>query len=418
MIQSYKEELRSRKRKNMFFWSVVFTMTFFLYLFFQWYYINIDFKIDSGNRVPSPYLKQFWIINLHVFPNPDNIFINWQNYWNWSKPVFDYWTFEIEVYKDWYIPVRIATELNSTYPIYYETVNLFSDFKYNKLYWTFDDIYKVDSYYFATIKNLKTIYIYTSDFKPLRMLDTDMRYIGYKYFSKNDLIYTYDADKDIFSPLLSKDTWLQSICKNLRTYHDRLFCYDNMDFIDWSKMQWGVKVLRINDNIILTENHIYNNWNWWDWWTYKHGNWFIYDPTNLVHLDNIPYILEDWYLYNLENTKRTKFEIPDLDVVKKAFEFWKETLLVWYKQDKVVFVLSDEKKRFTGYLPKTDLNNFEVIKIDGAYMFNTWENIFLYYKWSEKLRSILSWEDINFVWNMAFFKKNWANFRMNLSQPE
>ena len=392
----------------------VLVVAFFLYLFFQGYYLNIDFNINKPKQ--APILKQFWIINLKAFPNPDNIFIWWKGYGNGSKTIYDYGKYKTEIYKKWYIWVVFDIILNQNYPIYYDTVNLFKKLTYVKMVWVFDDITKVDDYYFVQKKWDKLIEVYNQKLKPIKSFLNDYIYLGYKYFQNNGSIYVYDFENNLLKPYISKDTGLEVKCNNPRVMHSRLFCFDIMDFIDGSMMQWNEKVLRINSNIILTENYIYNNWNWWDWGTYEHANKFIYDPDNLVHIDNMPFIVEDGYLYNLENKKKTQFTLPEIDIVKKSFEFSKETLLVWYKEDETVFVLIDEKRKYYWDLWKIDPSKIDVMKLNWAYIFNTGNNLYLYYKGSESLTKILTWDDISIIDNLAFFKKDWINYTMDLNE--
>ncbi|HBY74412.1 TPA: hypothetical protein DEG21_00535 [Patescibacteria group bacterium] len=74
MIQSYKDELKIKRRKNIIFWIVVFAFASYLFLFFQGYYLNISF--DFKTNEPQKVFKQFGIINILTLPEADNITIN------------------------------------------------------------------------------------------------------------------------------------------------------------------------------------------------------------------------------------------------------------------------------------------------------------------------------------------------------
>lgn len=417
MIKTYQEEVNSRRNKAAIFWFFVFLSSVFLYMFFQWYYIKIDFQLDSNNsKTPQPIIKQFGIINLRTQPNPDNIFINWVSYSNWDKKINDYGKYGVEIYKKWYIPAIFDIIINKDYPIFYDIINIFKIWEYSKIDIKFDEISKVDGYYFLKNKNDKTIWVYSLDFKPLKIFFTDLSYIWYKYFSDNWKIYTYDYELNYLKELIDQKTNLEINCKNSRVLHGRLFCFDIMDFIDGSSMEEWQTVLRINNNIILTNEYIFNNWNWWDWWSYEKTNDIIFDPDNLVHIDNMPFILEDWYLYSLQDNKKKKFEINEIDIIKKWFEFWKETMLIGYKNDELIFVLFNEKRKYVWSLAKTDANEVEIIKHKWAYLINTSKNLYLYYKWAKQLYSILSWEDILIFDNIINFKKDSNNYFLNINQ--
>ena len=417
MIQSYKEEVTSRRNKAAIFWFVVFVFSGFLYLFFQGYYLNLDLKdIKVADTKPSNILKQFWIIKMQVFPEPQEIYIDKVRYWNWDKKILDYWFYPVEIYSSWSIPVNFDIEINKDHPIFYETINQFKRFKYHKLDMTFDELYKVDDYYLWFIKKDKTVNIINNKFKLINVFKTDFMYIWYKYFSDNWYIYYYDSELNLLKPYTSKDTKLWLYCSNARTYHDRLFCYDHMDFIDWSEMKWEEKVLRINNNLILTENYIYNNWNWWDWWTYPQSWKFTFDPSNLVHINKMPYLIEDGLIYQMDKSKKIQFKLPWIDIIKNSYSFWNETVLVWYRWQDAVFLLIDDKRIYSWVLDNKDISKTTVNKYNWIYLFNTWNRVFLYYKWSPKLLSILSWNDIKFIEDIAFFKKDSKNYYLKLSE--
>lgn len=418
MIQSYKEEVTSRRNKAAIFWLIVFVFSCFLYLFFQGYYLNIDFKDIQNKKDPraSDILKQFWIVKMQIFPNPEQIYIWKKQYNNWDKKIMDYWYYNVEVYSSWYIPINFNIQINKEYPIFYETINQFKKFRYHGIPLVFDDISKLDDNYLVFSKKDKSIEVLNQKFKLINTFESNYLYIGYKYFSDNWYIYAYDNETNLLKPFISKETKLTIFCKSPKIYHNRLFCYDNMDFIDWSKMKWEEKVVKINDNLILTDNFIYNNWNWWDWGTYEHANKFIYDPENLVHINKMPYILENGLLYQIEKTKKTQFILPDIDIIKTSFEFWNELILIWYKWQESVFLLIDEKKMYSGKFNNIDPKKISVKKQNWVYLFNTWENIYVYYKWSQKLLSTLKWINIKIIDDIAFFIKDSKNYYVNFNE--
>lgn len=404
MIKTYKEEIYSRRNKNAIFWFVVFIFSGLLYLFFQWYYIKLDILIDSWKSI-KPSLKQFWIVNIRTTINPDNIFINWKNYSIWNKEILDYWNYKVEIYWKDIIPTIFDIIINKDYPIFFETINLFKKLKYTQFNSNFDNIYKVDENYFVFQKNSKLIEVYDSNFVLSKMFLNDYIYIWYKYFSNNWAIYVYDYYSNVLKPFILKDSDVEIFCSNSQIINTKLFCNDTNSFIDWTKIKWNIPILKINENIVLTSSGIYNNTNLWNWGSYEYKNKLIINPLNIVHIDNIPLALEDWQLNYLDSSKNIKFIVSELQVIKNAIDFWDETILIWLKWGKKLFVIINWKRRYGWDLWNIDFLKLKIYKIKWVYVFNTWDNLYLYYKWARDILSILSWENIKIIDNMAFFKK-------------
>lgn len=99
MIPSYQEEIRIRKNKDRIFWLIVGIMTVFLYFFFQGYYPNYERFLDRTDTSKQAFLKPFGIIDIHVFPSPDDILINGEYYNNNSKTIFDLGEYLVSIEK-------------------------------------------------------------------------------------------------------------------------------------------------------------------------------------------------------------------------------------------------------------------------------------------------------------------------------
>lgn len=99
MIPSYQEEIRKHKSKDRIFWVIVATMTVFLYFFFQGYYPNYERFFDQKDASKQAFLKPFGIIDIHVFPSPDGIWINNEYYNNNSKTIFDLGGYTVSIQK-------------------------------------------------------------------------------------------------------------------------------------------------------------------------------------------------------------------------------------------------------------------------------------------------------------------------------
>lgn len=417
MIKSYIQDIKSRRNKAAIFWLLVFISSIFLYLFFQWYYLSIDFKLDSKNgRNPTPVLRQFWIINIKVSQNPDNIFINWKWYSDGSKEMVDYGKYKVEIYKTWSISSEFDVFINKNYPIFFEDIYLFNKFKYSKFWENYSRIEKVENYYFG-IKNDWRIVILDWNLDFYWSIDNTFAYLWHKYFANNSKIFVYDYLENKTKPFFKNKEEVQIECQKPIVYNDKLFCYDTMTFVDWNKIIKKNETIKIiNPNIIMTENYIYNNSNSSNWSNYDNKYKIIYEPQNIVHLENKPYILENWILYDLENPTKLKLEIPELDEIKKTQEFGKELVLIGYKWSETRFVIINEKRRYIWILDKINANDIIISNNNWVYFINTSKNLYLYYKWSKKLTNILVWENIKIIENRVFFKKNSNNYYFDLSE--
>lgn len=420
MIQTYLQEIRHRRKTNRIFWLLVFIFTIFLYYFFQWYYININLQkyIKEKNIDRHDIIKQFGIINISVFPSPDKIKINWKNYTNGSKTMFDFWNYKIQINKKWFINMELNININEKNPFYTNSINLIKIPKYTLIKEKFDNVYKVDDFYITKIENDVTIKILNQDMEKSKILVTNYFYLWNKFFSYNDNIYVYDFDDNILKPLISKESWNIIICKKTQIFNENLFCFDTMAFLSWNYIDTKEKIEKIWKDIILTKNYIYNNNqdnNNWDY--YKHENKFLLNPTSLIHLENIPFVLDWWFLYNLEKTKKDTFKIDLIDEIISAKEFGQEVILLWYKNKKQVFILINWNRIYKGvFNDNTYIKNIEIYKINWTYIFKTNNYLYMYYKWWKNILKMIDWENIKMIDSIVFFKKDEKNYYLDLEE--
>lgn len=416
MIPSYQEEIKAKDRKNMIFWSVVFLLACYLYLFFQWYYLNIDFNLKTEK--PTEIFKQFWIINVQVFPNPDAMFVSWVKYSNISKSIFNLWKYEVSMQREWYIPVSLNINLNKNNLFYTNTINLIKTPLYHEIIFNFDSISNIWDYYLAINKDKKLLEIFDKKLSLIKTLTlSDYNYIWKNYFSLNSLIYVYDYDLNAIKPFLSKDQIPKNIeCKNVRLINDDLFCFDTMVFLTSSRDFWkDESILRINSNVILTQDFIYNNSSDPSWSYYKHEDKNFVEPESIVQVDWLTYYLKDWSLYTLQSKKQEKLIVPEISDIIKAQNFQDELFLAWYdKSKRATFLLYDWKRRYTGYLDNINLNSLEISKNNWIYFFNAKNSFYIYYKWWKNIIKIIDWNILWFFDNKAFFKMNWKNYYLQL----
>lgn len=410
MIQSYNDEIKNKKRKNIIFRIIVFSFASYLFLFFQGYYLNIDFNFIT--KEPQKVFKQFWIINILTLPEADNITINWINYKNNSRSIFDFWTYSVKISKSWYIPVSLNFNINKENSYYTNTINLIKKLYYYSIPENFSSIYKVDNYYLAYDEKLKLIKILDANFKLKKAFYAkDYIYLWQNYFSLYWKIYIYDFSSNSPIPYISKVTTLQATCKVSRIIAWNLFCYDFMNYIS-KDLNTNENILKINNDIILTKNYVYNN-SVSNWSSYKHEDEEISDSENIVHISWLPYYLKNWSLWKFQKWTKEKYEISLIDNIVKAENFWDELMLIGYKNNQKVFVLIDFNRKYNWILSEISIDNLEISKTNWIYLFKTPENIYFYYKWWSNLIKIIDWDILNIVWNIIFFKKNDKNYFIN-----
>lgn len=71
-----------------------------------------------------------------------------------------------------------------------------------------------------------------------------------------------------------------------------------------------------------------------------------------------------------------------------------------------MFVVFDGEKRFFGEFGTAKLENLQVEKINGVYIFITSENAYAYYKGATQIFNILSAPVVGFTDSLIFFKKD------------
>lgn len=146
MLDSYFEEVRKKRRKNLIFWILVFIFAIGLYFFFQGKYISINIgsqnifsqNIDSLSEKTSTgvletektsenpifSLHSFGIVNVKVFPRDSHIFLNDKPYINDSKPRVDYGKYTLKMNHDDYISGEMNFEISDEKAFYIDDVVL------------------------------------------------------------------------------------------------------------------------------------------------------------------------------------------------------------------------------------------------------------------------------------------------------
>lgn len=230
MIPSYQEEIRIRKGKDRIFWVVVAIMTVFLYFFFQGYYPNYERFFDREDTSKQAFLKPFGIIDIHVFPSPDGIWINNEYYSNNSKTIFDLGEYSVSIQKKGYLTLHYLIDITKKNPFYINVVNLFALPEYSPAPLTFKNLTPYNDLYILQTAATGSFLVTDAEFKVLHRIHTVYKPVGGLYFTDGNNILSYSLNTEKFSPVIARETGLPLQCEHISYYGDKLFCHDTMRF--------------------------------------------------------------------------------------------------------------------------------------------------------------------------------------------
>lgn len=258
MIPSYQEEIRIRKIKDRIFWLIVAIMTVFLFFFFQGYYPNYERFLDRTDTSKQAFLKPFGIIDIHVFPSPDEIRINNEPYNNNSKTIFDLGEYMVSIRKEGYLPITFLLDITKKSPFYTNVVNLFAMPEYASVLTDFSELSLYNDFFLLRTVGTGSFLLVDTDFQVLRYIQTEYRYVGGVYFTDDNNILGYSFDTGKFLPVIARDTGLPLQCLRISYYGEMLFCHDTMQFVGPKTSDIREKILAINEKIVITPKYIYN----------------------------------------------------------------------------------------------------------------------------------------------------------------
>lgn len=153
MIDSYNEEVRKKRQRNLFFWLLVLIFAIGLFFFFKGKYISLNVNwntalsesgntfsgeivaSESGNQPLNNSLisfHSFGIVNVKVTPDDSKIFLNNDPYSNNSKPRVDYGKYVLQVQKDDYIPGEMHFEISDEKNFYIDDIFLLKKPEYKE----------------------------------------------------------------------------------------------------------------------------------------------------------------------------------------------------------------------------------------------------------------------------------------------
>lgn len=417
MIPSYKEELRSRAKKNFVFWVIVLIFAVFLQLFFQGYYINYRGFMHGSDESKKTFLKPFGIIDVHVFPSPDSMRINDEGYNNSTKTIFDLGTYMLSIQKEGYIGLTFPIEITEKNPFYADAINLIRYPEYQSTGLDFNRIEKVDSV-FITASGSRALYVVDKDFHIQKMINTQYVYLGGRYFSDGRSLFEYVYTKDTFTPIDTQGiVKTGSGCTGWALYSGVPFCAENMRFLDTNIVPENEKILTIHDGIVLTNRYLYNIGNTnTDWRYYENRNPRISHPDSLVRINAIPYVFQSGSLMTLDALTESGVLLPkiDLDVITQARQFGTESIFIGTKAGKGAFVLLGENKGWSGQFDTDDISDLQVRKINGIYVFYSSKGAYVYYRGSNEISKILADPVIALIDSTLFFRRDGKVYEVDL----
>ncbi|MDD5377504.1 MAG: hypothetical protein PHH16_05345 [Candidatus Gracilibacteria bacterium] len=420
MIPSYQEEIRIHKSKDRIFWVIVAIMTVFLYFFFQGYYPNYERFLDQKDASKQAFLKPFGIIDIHVFPSPDGIWINKDYYNNNSKTIFDLGEYEVSIQKKGYLPITFPIDITKKEPFYTNVVNLFTLPEYAPLPITFSGLSPYNDFYLLHTNNTGSFLLTDTDFRVLHHIETAYTYIGELYFTDGTGILSYSPDTEKFLPVIDRATGFPLQCAHISYYGEKLFCHDTMRFVGPKASDIREKILAINDSIVVTPQYIYNQDSTntsWKYFEYQTGSVRI--PDSIVHINKIPYFFEKGMFSPVDKTDMlaTLSEKPDwgMDTISRAQEIGGETMLLGEKEGKGKFRIIDSEKQYSGTFDFAHTTDVKVSKVSGAYVFTTPKAAYIYYKGAKEIIKILDGVDIvRMVDAKIFFNKDGKSYVVDL----
>ncbi|MFZ3232194.1 MAG: hypothetical protein WA194_01410 [Patescibacteria group bacterium] len=219
MLENYYEEIGRKRRERWAFWTVVWALSVFLYLFFQGYYPYVKFDtwkfLETAERHPSEAIAEkpqvvraFGIINVRTVPSPDRIsirspIIGERVIPNDDKGFFDFGNYSIKIEKDGYLPVALSTTLDKVNSFSINVLELFKTPTYAPFIVPADLAEDLGGGKFLVRERTSTgqslsgsVYrlMDSKDFSVAKSFRTDARYLGGTLFEKRGIILSYDEE--------------------------------------------------------------------------------------------------------------------------------------------------------------------------------------------------------------------------------
>lgn len=420
MIPSYQEELRIRKNKNRIFWMTVAIMTVFLHLFFQGYYPNYERFLEKEDiSAKQAFLKPFGIIDIRVFPSPDGIHINDEPYNNKSKTIFDLGRYTVSIWKEGYLPVAFPIDITKENPFYTNAVNLLALPQYSRIPVRFSDIFLFNDLLLLRTLGTEAFLLTDTDFRVLQYIQTTFTPVGGSYFTDGENIMSYSMDTKKFSAVLDSETETPVRCKNISYYAKKLFCHDTMTFVGPKTSDIRENILAINEEVLVTTNHIYNQDalnTGWKYFEYSTGS--VRLPESVVRINKIPYFFEKGNLLPVD--EKTTLNFPKksdwgMETISQARELDGETILLGEGSGMGKFRIIDREKQYAGTFDFRDTATVQVHKLGDVYVFLTPNAAYVYHKGSKEIVKILENVDIlRMVDAKILFNKDGESYMVDL----
>ncbi|MDD2515741.1 MAG: hypothetical protein PHF46_01550 [Candidatus Gracilibacteria bacterium] len=452
IIKSYQDEIKSKRREKSVFWFVVFLFTAYLFTFFQGYNINFSLiqeyvykisKVENLKRyLSSPtdtfkraeLLKPFGIIKIYTVPDPDSIIVDGKPYNNGAKVIYNLGYYDVNIIKKGYISVDLGIVLGKNNQFYSNIINLLKSTQYTRISEDFDEISNFDGIYLSRSKKDGKFKVFDENFKLKKLFVTDYNYIGYKYFSYNNFIYYYDVEKAVLKPIISRETGVYVSCSNFNLFNRSLFCYDNMKLLTDNNVNKKEKIQYINNNVIITEKYIYNNNPFtYSWNLYRIESSGAIRPDSLIHINNIPYLIENEKIISLQEDNQIIDETQTdqnqkivsiiknpikIDEVKKVKEFSQdENLIFGIYENKKIMILTDYHQEYRFSLPEDfSFDELEIYKFNGYYVLKNKLGLFVYYRGGKDIIKIIEGNILMIDNGIIVFNKENKIYYLNLNE--
>ena len=307
MIPSYQEEIRIRKNKDRIFWLTVFVITIFLYFFFQGYYPNYERFLHRENISKQAFLKPFGIIDIRVFPSPDEILVNGKPYSNNSKTIFDLGRYMVSIKKEGYLPVVFPLDITKENPFYTNVVNLFALPKYSATPFIFSDFTLYDDLLLLRTMGSGSFILSDTEFQTLHYIQTEYMHIGGSYFTDGSSVLSYSLETKKFLNVVDSKTKLPAQCRRVSYYGKMLFCHDTMRFVGPKTPDIREEIIAINNRVIVTPEYVYNqDGTNQDWKYFEYQTGAVKHPDAVVRINKIPYFFEDGKIFPVDGMPLSK----------------------------------------------------------------------------------------------------------------
>ena len=207
MIETYRSEIKRKRRNARWFWVIVFLCATFLYFFFQGYYPDVRlgwkriFREDTGTTITGSFedlIKSFGIINVKTIPNTAGILIGSGTYGNNEKRMTNYGNYTMTISNPGYRENIVSFIIDREKPYFIEEISLLPTPRYSELKDTIN-AYQVDdiTYILSTASGMTASGITSAT--GIISTNPDLSHIGGVYFQSGSSLFEWQSERLIRS---------------------------------------------------------------------------------------------------------------------------------------------------------------------------------------------------------------------------